>query len=216
MSQLRPCLSITLVLLVLCCVAYPAVVTAGAQALFPVQANGSLIERTGKAVGSILIGQSIADWPAHPEYFWGRASAASNDVASGITSSSGSNYGPLNAALLDEVRARVAALRATGVTEKIPVDLATKSASGLDPHISPASAEIQVPRIAKVRKIPESKVRELIAAHHEPSWLGFLGEPRVNVLMLNLDLDEQAPYVAPPSGSTAPARERAGVVAVSK
>src|SRR3954451_8867009 len=156
MKELRPCFVITLVLLALCCFVYPSVVTAGAQALFPLQANGSLVERDDKTVGSSLIGQSIADWAAHPEYLWGRASAASSDAASGITYSSGSNYGPLNGALLDEVKARVAILRASGVTGKIPADLVTKSASGLDPHVSPASAALQVPRIATVRKIPEA------------------------------------------------------------
>src|SRR6185295_88357 len=114
MNQLRPCLVVTFALLVSCCLVYPGIVTAGAQALFPAQANGSLVERDGKTVGSALIGQSIADWAGHPEYFWGRASAASNDAASGITYSSGSNYGPLNGTLLDEVKARVAILRESG------------------------------------------------------------------------------------------------------
>jgi K+-transporting ATPase ATPase C chain len=182
---------------------YPGVVTAGAQILFRDQANGSLVEREGKVVGSSLIGQSVADWAAHPEYLWGRASAASNDAASGITYSSGSNYGPLNAALQDEVKARVAVLRTSGVTGPIPADLLTKSASGLDPHISPAAADLQVPRIASTRKLAESKVRELIAGHTEGSTLGFMGEPRVNVLLVNLDLDGQAPYAAPPAASAA-------------
>lgn len=198
MTLLRPCFVITLALLVLCCVVYPGVVTAGAQVLFREQANGSLVLKDGKVVGSALIGQSVSDWSAHPEYVWGRPSAASNDAATNITYSSGSNYGPLNAALLDEVKARVALLRGSGVSGKIPADLVTKSASGLDPHISPAAAELQVPRIASTRKIAESKVEALIARHTEPSTLGFLGEPRVNVLLLNLDLDAQAPYAAPP------------------
>jgi potassium-transporting ATPase KdpC subunit len=207
MNQLRPCFVITGALLLLCCFVYPGVVTAGAQVLFRDQANGSLVERNGKLVGSSLIGQSVADWAAHPEYLWGRASAASNDAATGITYSSGSNYGPLNGALLDEVKARVAALRASGVAGPIPADLVTKSASGLDPHISPASAELQVPRIAATRKVPEAKVRELIASHTEQSSLGFMGEPRVNVLLVNLDLDGQAPYAAPPPApSAAPAK----------
>jgi len=207
MNQLRPCFVITGALLVLCCFVYPGVVTAGAQVLFRDQANGSLVERNGKLVGSSLIGQSVADWAAHPEYLWGRASAASNDAATGITYSSGSNYGPLNGALLDEVKARVAALRASGVAGPIPADLVTKSASGLDPHISPASAELQVPRIAATRKVSEAKVRELIASHTEQSSLGFMGEPRVNVLLVNLDLDGQAPYAAPPPApSAAPAK----------
>jgi len=207
MKQLRPLFVITLALLVLCCLIYPAVVTAAAQVFFRDQANGSLVERNGKVVGSAIIGQSVADWALHPEYLWGRASAASNDAATGITYSSGSNYGPLNRALLEEVKARVALLRASGVNGPIPGDLVTKSASGLDPHISPASAELQVPRLASTRKIAETKVRELISSHTEQSSLGFLGEPRVNVLLVNLDLDGQAPYAAPPPApSAAPAK----------
>jgi K+-transporting ATPase ATPase C chain len=176
--------------------------------LFRDQANGSLLTQGGKVVGSSLIGQSVADWAAHPEYLWGRASAASNDAATNITYSSGSNYGPLNSALLDEVKARVALLRGSGVTGPIPADLVTKSASGLDPHLSPASADLQAPRIASTRQIPEAKVRELIASHTEQSTLGLLGEPRVNVLLVNLDLDSQAPYAAPPkpAASAAPAK----------
>jgi len=207
MKQLRPLFVITLALFFLCCLVYPAVVTALAQVLFRDQANGSLLEQNGKVVGSALIGQSVADWAAHPQYLWGRASAASNDAASGITYSSGSNYGPLNSALLDEVKARVAVLRASGVSGAIPADLVTKSASGLDPHISPASAGLQVRRIASTRKIAESKVEELIASHTEQSTLSFLGEARVNVLLVNLDLDRQAPYAArPPVPSAAPAQ----------
>jgi K+-transporting ATPase ATPase C chain len=206
MNMLRPCFVLTFALLILCCVVYPGVVTAGAQALYADQANGSLVVRDGKVVGSSLIGQSITDWAAHPEYLWGRASAASNDAATNITYSSGSNYGPMNSALLDEVKARVALLRGSGVNGPIPADLVTKSASGLDPHISPASAELQVPRIASTRKVAESKVRELIANHTEQSSLGFMGEPRVNVLLVNLDLDSQAPYSAPPKPATAAAK----------
>ena len=206
MNQLRPCLVVSSALLALCCFVYPGVVTAGAQVLFPGPANGSLIERDGQIVGSTLIGQSITDWAAHPEYFWGRPSAASNDAATGITYSSGSNYGPLNGALLEEVSSRVAALRASGVTGAIPADLVTKSASGLDPHLSPASAELQVPRIAAIRHVSTSKVRELIATHTEPSSLGFVGEPRVNVLLLNLDLDRQAPYAHSPVTETTTAK----------
>lgn len=189
MKILRPCLVTTALLLVLCCGLYPALVTGAAQALFPRQANGSLIEEGGRVRGSALIGQTFADNAAHPEYFWGRPSAASVDGATGVTYSSGSNYGPLHPSLRDEVRARVAALRATGVTGPIPVDLVTKSASGLDPHISPAAAEVQVPRVARARSMPEARVRSLVAAHTEGSTLAVLGEPRVNVLALNLALD---------------------------
>jgi K+-transporting ATPase ATPase C chain len=208
MNLLRPCFVITLALLVLCCFVYPGVVTAGAQVLFRDQANGSLVVQGGKVVGSSIIGQSVTDWAAHPEYVWGRPSAASNDAATNITYSSGSNYGPMNGAYLDEVKARVALLRASGVTGPIPADLVTKSASGLDPHISPAAAELQVPRIASTRKIAESKIEALIASHTEQSTLGFMGEPRVNVLLVNLDLDAQAPYAAPPkpAASAAPAK----------
>jgi K+-transporting ATPase ATPase C chain len=208
MTLLRPYFVITFVLLVLCCVVYPGVVTAGAQVLFKDQANGSLVVKDGKVLGSAIIGQSVADWAAHPEYVWGRPSGASNDAATNITYSSGSNYGPMNSALLDEVKARVALLRASGVNGAVPADLVTKSASGLDPHISPAAAEIQVPRIANTRKVAESKVEALIASHTEQSTLGFLGEPRVNVLLVNLDLDAQAPYAAPPkpASSAAPAK----------
>ena len=191
MKILRPCLVTTALLLVLCCGLYPALVTGAAQALFPRQANGSLIEEGGRVRGSALIGQTFADNAAHPEYFWGRPSAASVDGATGVTYSSGSNYGPLHPSLRDEVRARVAALRATGVTGPIPVDLVTKSASGLDPHISPAAAEVQVPRVARARSLPEARVRSLVAAHTEGSTLAVLGEPRVNVLALNLALDAQ-------------------------
>jgi K+-transporting ATPase ATPase C chain len=208
MNLLRPCFVITVALLVLCCVVYPGVVTVGAQLLFKDQANGSLVTRDGKLVGSSIIGQSVADWAAHPEYVWGRPSGASNDAATNITYSSGSNYGPLNGAFLDEVKARVALLRGSGVNGPIPADLVTKSASGLDPHVSPAAAALQVPRIASTRKVPESKVAELIASHTEQSTLGFLGEPRVNVLLVNLDLDARAPYAAPPKPalSAAPAK----------
>ncbi len=203
MNQLRPCIVITSALLVLCCVLYPGVVTAGAQILFKDQANGSLVLKDGKVVGSSLIGQSVADWAQHPEYLWGRPSAASNDSATNITYSSGSNYGPLNGTLSDEVRARVALLRGSGVEGAIPADLVTKSASGLDPHISPAAADVQVPRVAITRKMPEAKVREIFQSHTEQSSLGFMGEPRVNVLLSNLDLDAQAPYAAPPKAAPA-------------
>lgn len=189
MKLIRPCLVITSFLLVLCCLLYPAAVTGAAQALFPRQANGSLIEKDGKVVGSSLIGQTLDKPAEHPEYFWGRPSAASVDGATGVVISAGSNYGPLNGALKDEVATRVAALRATGVTGPIPVDLVTKSASGLDPHISIASAEIQIPRVARARGLGEAEVKALVTQHTEGRTLGFLGESRVNVLALNLALD---------------------------
>lgn len=192
MKLIRPCLVVTAFLLALCCAAYPAFVTGVAQAAFPREANGSLLVRDGRVRGSLLIGQTFADPSAHPEYFWGRPSAATVDGATGVTSSSGSNYGPLNPSLTDEVSARVAALRARGVTGTIPVDLVTKSASGLDPHISPAAAEVQVPRVARARAMSEASLRALVAAHTEGRTLGLFGESRVNVLALNLDLDARA------------------------
>lgn len=193
MKSLRACLVMTGLLLFLCCVAYPAVVTAASQLLFKGKANGSLVTRNGAVVGSSLIGQTLSDDAAHPEYLWGRPSGASNDATLGVTYSSGSNYGPLNASLEDEVKARVEVLRATGVTGPIPVDLVTKSASGLDPHVSLAAADIQVPRVAKARNLPEDAVRALIRDNTEGQTLGLLGEPRVNVLLVNLALDAKAP-----------------------
>jgi K+-transporting ATPase ATPase C chain len=189
MKLIRPCLVITALLLVLCCLIYPATVTLAAQALFPKQANGSLIEKDGKVVGSSLIGQTFDKPAEHPEYFWGRPSAASVDGTTGVVVSAGSNYGPLHPSLKEEVAARIALLRSTGVQGPIPVDLVTKSASGLDPHISIAAAEIQIPRVAKARGLGEADVKALVARHTQGSTLGFLGESRVNVLELNLALD---------------------------
>jgi K+-transporting ATPase ATPase C chain len=191
MKLVRPSLVITAILLAMCCVAYPALVTAIAQAVFPRQANGSLIEQSGRVRGSSLLGQAFDHPEQHPEYFWGRPSAASVDTATGVVYSSGSNYGPLNAALRDEVTARVAVLRATGVTGPIPVDLVTKSASGLDPHVSPAAARVQAPRVARARGLSVGQLDALIDAHTEAPTLGLLGAPRVNVLELNLALDSQ-------------------------
>lgn len=189
--MLRQSIGMTVMLGGLCCVVYPGVVTALAQLAFPRQANGSLVVENGAVRGSELLGQTFADPSQYPHYFWGRPSAASVDSSTGVMNSSGSNYGPLNPALKDEVGARVKALRDTGVSGRIPVDLITKSASGLDPHISPAAADIQVPRVAKARGIGEAELRALIAQHTEGSTFGFLGEPRVNVLLLNLALDQE-------------------------
>src|SRR5262252_10746789 len=185
-NDLRPALLLFLVFSVLTGIVYPLVVTGVAQGLFSRQANGSLIESNGKAVGSELIGQGFAA----PKYFWSRPSATS-PYPYNAGSSSGSNQGPLNPALTDAVAARVKALRDAdpGNTAPVPADLVTASASGLDPHISPAAAEYQVPRVARARKLDPQKVRALVAAATEGRQLGFFGEPRVNVLKVNLALD---------------------------
>jgi potassium-transporting ATPase KdpC subunit len=167
-------------------VVYPLVATGLAQVLFPRTANGSLIERNGKAAGSELIGQAFSD----PKYFWSRPSATAPFAGNSATSS-GSNLGPTNPALADAVRQRIEALRAAdpGNTAPVPADLVTASGSGLDPHISPAAAEYQVARVARVRGVPAAGVRKLIAAATDGRTFGILGEPRVNVLELNLALD---------------------------
>ncbi len=165
---------------------YPLLVTGIARAVFPAAATGSILRREARIVGSSLIGQSFT----RARYFWSRPSATTPQPYNG-TASTGSNLGPLNPALADAVRARIAALRAAdpGSAAPIPVDLVTASASGLDPHISVAAAEYQAARVARERGLDVARVRALIAAHREGRLLGVLGEPRVNVLELNLALD---------------------------
>lgn len=192
--QLRPALMSLLVLTLITGVVYPLAVTAVAQLFFPRQANGSLIARdAAKPAGSELIGQSFDE----PGYFWGRLSATSPAPYTAfngqkLTGSSGSNYGPLNPALIAAAQARIEALRKADPENEapIPVDLITASASGLDPHISPAAALYQAPRVAAARKLDLAAVRKLIEEHTEGRQFGLLGEPRVNVLELNLALDD--------------------------
>ena len=185
-QQILPAFRITLVLTVLTGLIYPAVVTGLCQLLFPYRANGSLIERNGALVGSDLIGQSFA----RPEYFHPRPSAAGDGYDA--TASSGSNLGPTSKKLVDRVKADVQAFAKSdpGATTPLPADLLTSSASGLDPHISPASAAVQVARVAKARNIQAADIQSLILAHTQGRTLGFMGEPRVNVLALNIALDK--------------------------
>lgn len=185
-QQLKPALLMLLFFTCLTGVAYPLLVTFGAQMLFPSQANGSLIINQKQALGSKLIGQTFN----RPDYFWGRPSATSPRPYN-AGASSGSNLGPSNPSLVEAVKARIAALQAIDPENKapVPIDLISASASGLDPHISPAAAEYQVNRIAKVRKIDLEKLRQLIQSHTEGRQWGLLGESRVNVLTLNMALD---------------------------
>ena len=204
LRQLRTAVLMLIVLTVITGLAYPLAITGLAQVLFPDKADGSLIERDGQVIGSELIGQNFVDLaddtsPTYgftlPGYFRSRPSSAF-PAEDGTLVSSGSNYGPTNQALLDRVTADVASLRqenTLAADAPIPVDLVTASASGVDPHISPASAELQVPRVAQQRGLTEERVRKLVEDHTEGRTLGFMGEPRVHVLNLNLALDEEAP-----------------------
>jgi K+-transporting ATPase ATPase C chain len=186
-QQLRSCLGVFAMLVVVTGVAYPALVTTVAQLAFPRQSGGSLLQRDGRAVGSALLGQPFAA----PGHFWSRPSATAPHPYNGA-SSAGSNLAATNPVLADAVAERVRALRAVdpGNTAPVPVDLVTASGSGLDPHISPGAAEYQVARVARARGLAPGQVRALVADHTEARVLGLIGEPRVNVLTLNLALDE--------------------------
>jgi potassium-transporting ATPase KdpC subunit len=191
-TQLRPAFFMLLIFTLITGVIYPLVVTGVAQVVFPSQANGSLIMVDGKAVGSELIGQQFDD----PKYFWGRISVTGTFAynafnAENLTASSGSNYGPLNPALTEMVQTRIDTLKAADPdnTLPIPVDLVTASGSGLDPHVSIAAASYQVHRVATARGLSEAEIQTLVDEYTEGRQFGFLGEPRVNVLLLNLALD---------------------------
>lgn len=196
-AQVRTAMLMVIALTVLTGLAYPLAMTGIAQVIFPEKADGSLMKKDGQVIGSTLIGQSFVDADTGntlPGYFRGRPSAAGSGYDAGL--SSGSNLGPTNRVLIDRVAADVAIVRAENGLRNdapIPVDLVTASGSGLDPHISPASAEIQVARVARERGLRQDRVRDLIKAHTEGRTLGLLGEPRVNVLKLNLAIDAMAP-----------------------
>ena len=187
----------TLVTTLLLGIAYPLVVTGLAQALFPDQANGQLIYRDGRLVGSRLVGQPFSS----PGYFRSRPSAA-GPPGYGAAASGGTNHGPANAALVDAVRARAESARRENPGVPVPIDLVTSSASGLDPHISPAAAAFQVPRVARERGAADGAIRQTVAAFTEPRAFGLFGEPRVNVLLVNLALDKRYPL----AGSSSPAK----------
>ena len=187
---IRQCVVLFIAMTVLTGILYPLAATGLAQAMFHAKANGSLVEKDGKTVGSTLIGQAFSE----PRYFWGRPSATAPNPNNGA-SSSGSNQGPTNPALTDAVKQRIDALKQVDPSNdaSVPVDLVTASGSGLDPEISPAAAEYQIARVARMRNVDPAKVRELVAANTQGRQFGVLGEPRVNVLALNLALDRMAP-----------------------
>lgn len=195
LRQIRPAIVLLILLTVVTGFIYPLGMTGLARLLFPSEANGSLVEKDGEIVGSWLIGQNFAD----PKYFWGRPSATTdtdpNDATKTVpapynaANSGGSNLGPTSKTLVERVAGDADKLRAGNPSATVPIDLVTTSASGLDPHITPAAAEYQVLRVAKARNLPQAKVRELVAQATEDRTLGLLGEPRVNVLKLNMALD---------------------------
>jgi potassium-transporting ATPase KdpC subunit len=198
LREIRPAIVLIIALTVITGLFYPLAMTGIAEVIFPKQAQGSLIEKDGKVVGSALIGQVFAD----DKYFHGRPSATNapdpNDSTKTVdapynaTNSMGSNLGPTNKALIDRVKGDVDKLKQENPNAQVPIDLVTTSASGLDPHISPEAALFQVPRVAKARNMPEDRVRALVQDHVEGRTISFLGEPRVNVLALNMALDQAA------------------------